>query len=440
MGFKIKAPKVDGSSLKNVVKNFTPHGRAAGLLDTAGITKGNLIDKASDMVSKLGKGLFGGLGGGGGGGPELNMQAGDMTALGARYEAANENARNENLGANRQLTSALQQQATGVGPLAGAALRGAQNRNLAQSLAAAQSMGSSPLATRSLLQARGQQSRDLAELGLQERLQSQSALGQQIANQANTSRNDLSQSFEYARSPMQQQQEMEKIRYQGDLARAMAASQGRDQLLGGVLQGGSALGMAALMSDEDQKQSPTELEANVSKRKKASNDDSRSGFADAVSGMSAPKNLGEAVANIGKMGGELIKAKRASSPAPVSSAPVAKAQPVRYASPDVGGYGSDERNKTAPGGKLPSARKEVNEMMDKLEPLSYEYKDTSLPGTAEGKRYGIVAQDLEKSSLGKTLVKNTEHGKMVDHVQGFGAVLAAQSELNRRLKKLEKKG
>jgi hypothetical protein len=85
------------------------------------------------------------------------------------------------------------------------------------------------------------------------------------------------------------------------------------------------------------------------------------------------------------------------------------------------------------------AKKDVKSFLDALEARSYEYKDPTAPGTEPGKRVGIMAQDLEKSSMGKALVKDTEHGKMVDTVQGFGAVLAAQSELNKRLKALEKK-
>ncbi|MBV6514148.1 MAG: hypothetical protein FMNOHCHN_03738 [Ignavibacteriaceae bacterium] len=96
---------------------------------------------------------------------------------------------------------------------------------------------------------------------------------------------------------------------------------------------------------------------------------------------------------------------------------------------------SDERGKK----DVKPAKDEMKEFLDKLEAKGFKYKDTSKPGTAEGQRYGIMAQALEKSKVGKSLVKNTPNGKMVDTVQGFGAVLAAQAELNKRLSELEKK-
>lgn len=96
---------------------------------------------------------------------------------------------------------------------------------------------------------------------------------------------------------------------------------------------------------------------------------------------------------------------------------------------------SDEREKK----NVKSGSKSVSEFLDKLSSKNYEYKDTSKPGTAPGNRVGVMAQDLEKSDMGKTLVKDTPQGKMVDTQQGFGAILAAQSELNERLKKLEGK-
>lgn len=81
--------------------------------------------------------------------------------------------------------------------------------------------------------------------------------------------------------------------------------------------------------------------------------------------------------------------------------------------------------------------KDVGKFLKALSAKSYDYKDTSIPGTAEGKRYGIIAQDLEKSEMGKSLVKDTIHGKMVDVPQSVGALLAAVSHLNKRLDKLE---
>lgn len=97
---------------------------------------------------------------------------------------------------------------------------------------------------------------------------------------------------------------------------------------------------------------------------------------------------------------------------------------------------SDERAKT----DIAPAKDKVRDFLDALNASEYKYKDASTPGAAPGKRFGIMAQDLEKSEMGKSLVSDGPDGlKRIDTVQGFGAVLAAQSELNKRLKALEAK-
>ena len=48
-----------------------------------------------------------------------------------------------------------------------------------------------------------------------------------------------------------------------------------------------------------------------------------------------------------------------------------------------------------------------------------------------------MAQDLEKTTLGKQFVLDTPAGKLVDMGQGLAAILASQSYLNSRMKRLE---
>jgi hypothetical protein len=50
---------------------------------------------------------------------------------------------------------------------------------------------------------------------------------------------------------------------------------------------------------------------------------------------------------------------------------------------------------------------------------------------------GVMAQDLEKTTLGKQFVRDTPAGKLVDMGQGLAAILASQSYLNDRMKRLE---
>jgi hypothetical protein len=52
---------------------------------------------------------------------------------------------------------------------------------------------------------------------------------------------------------------------------------------------------------------------------------------------------------------------------------------------------------------------------------------------------GPMAQDLERSEIGASLVREDEDGrKMIDTVHGYGAMLAAMSEMHDRIKTLEK--
>ena len=83
------------------------------------------------------------------------------------------------------------------------------------------------------------------------------------------------------------------------------------------------------------------------------------------------------------------------------------------------------------------APRSTEEMLSKLDPKSFNYVAPQY-GTETGA--GVLAQDLEKSKIGRTLVTEDENGtKMLDPRKGFGAVLAAQADLNRRLEALEGK-
>lgn len=84
----------------------------------------------------------------------------------------------------------------------------------------------------------------------------------------------------------------------------------------------------------------------------------------------------------------------------------------------------------------------VGEFLDALKSYTYNYKDKENNGqkNPEGKVTSVMAQDLEKSKLGKQMVVDGPEGKMVDYGQGMAPLFAAIAELNQRTKKLEKKG
>ena len=95
------------------------------------------------------------------------------------------------------------------------------------------------------------------------------------------------------------------------------------------------------------------------------------------------------------------------------------------------GMFSDERLKedVAPAGE------DIDDFMKSLDAVSYDYLGREdLP---KGRQYGILAQDLEKSKVGKSFVVDTPKGKFVDVGRGYGAVLAALRRLDERLSGVE---
>lgn len=80
------------------------------------------------------------------------------------------------------------------------------------------------------------------------------------------------------------------------------------------------------------------------------------------------------------------------------------------------------------------AGSQIDRLLSEMTPQSYNYKN---PADGEGQQVGVMAQDLEKSSLGKMLVRDTPEGKMVDLGKMLPLLLASQVRLNDRLNKLE---
>jgi hypothetical protein len=80
-----------------------------------------------------------------------------------------------------------------------------------------------------------------------------------------------------------------------------------------------------------------------------------------------------------------------------------------------------------------------DQMLSALEPVAYKYQ----PGSGEDpgqQRYGILAQDLERSPMGASIVHETPRGKEIDVGHGLTAALASLADLNRRLKGIETRG
>ncbi len=85
----------------------------------------------------------------------------------------------------------------------------------------------------------------------------------------------------------------------------------------------------------------------------------------------------------------------------------------------------------------------VDEMLDKLHATTYAYKTGSplkdfTGGVGDGRTLaGILAQNLEASKAGKSIVHDTPSGKTVDMVGGLSAALASVARLNSRLRAIE---
>jgi hypothetical protein len=78
---------------------------------------------------------------------------------------------------------------------------------------------------------------------------------------------------------------------------------------------------------------------------------------------------------------------------------------------------------------------EVQSFLDAIDAYTYRYKD---PAYGEGKQLSPMAQDLEKTPIGKELVVDTPEGKMIDYGKAGGVMMASQAMLNDRLRELEK--
>lgn len=74
---------------------------------------------------------------------------------------------------------------------------------------------------------------------------------------------------------------------------------------------------------------------------------------------------------------------------------------------------------------------DAQEMIDKLDSKKFSYKEDP----EKKVQLGILAQDMEKSPMGKAIVVETKKGKALDIGKALSAVLAVQSVLNKRLNK-----
>lgn len=86
---------------------------------------------------------------------------------------------------------------------------------------------------------------------------------------------------------------------------------------------------------------------------------------------------------------------------------------------------------------IKSGDKDIQRFLDNLSSKSYDYKDQEK--NPKGKQLGVLAQDVEKSDAGKDMIVETDDGKAIEVTEAVSKLLSAVANLNRRVKKSEKK-
>jgi hypothetical protein len=80
----------------------------------------------------------------------------------------------------------------------------------------------------------------------------------------------------------------------------------------------------------------------------------------------------------------------------------------------------------------------LDEWLGKLQSYDYNYKNPNEEGTSEGRKTSVMAQDLEKSEIGKDMVFDRADGKkMVDYGKALPALVAAVAEQHKDLEDLK---
>lgn len=327
----------------------------------------------------------------------------------------------------KEFGAALANQALGKGPsLAEAQLKSTLDRNLSQQLAAAKSQrGVNPaLAQRQLMRQAGDMQTKAAETGVQARLQEQNAAQRTFGDYLNSLNANANQGINTAIGATTGSINAQNAANAADAKQRMA-------LISGGMQA------ASMMSDEKLKKNikPVKLAQGGMVRTDQivdySEDSGDEGAPDFSSMFKKPGAGAKIALNSGGI---------------VSGTPKVK--------------GDSEKNDTveallSPGEMViprtvtqqgPHAVKNFAEALlnkskgldlDKLQAYEYEYKD---PKFGKGKQVSVMAQDMEKAGeAGRNMVTNTPEGKMIDYGKGFGAIVAAQAQLNQKLNELEKK-
>ena len=102
---------------------------------------------------------------------------------------------------------------------------------------------------------------------------------------------------------------------------------------------------------------------------------------------------------------------------------------------------SDENQKTGINNESGLPKSDIEDSLSQLETIQYKYKDSSVPGCDdEEHKSGFTAQSLEKTPMGKDIVKEGDDGvKRIDNWKLQEALTAGMAQLQREIDELEKK-
>lgn len=361
----------------------------------------------------------------------------------------------------QNIAQAMALQASQRGRNAGASMRSIQRSTDAAQQNAARDAASmriqEQLAARDQLgglasQARGQ---DMAFANQQAAMQQQTNMAnQQAALQARSQNDALSsnalQNQAAIRQNMDQKlMDLEKLRGQQSLgvqnvnAQGFAgAAQRRGDMIGGI---GGAL---AALSDETKKKNINELSfdnfmkgASLDKNQSKINDapplktKSDEKIDQSPEKYSVDKDA-SGHSQMGQIMGQGLSSLLSSTSAGGSAAAAGGAAAGGASAAGGAAAMSDKDNKKDI--EAPSEKK-VQSFLDALKAYEYEYKEPGAAGAGEGKHISPMAQDLEKSELGKTMVEDTPDGKMVNYAKSGGLMLATAAMLNEKMESLEDK-
>jgi hypothetical protein len=90
---------------------------------------------------------------------------------------------------------------------------------------------------------------------------------------------------------------------------------------------------------------------------------------------------------------------------------------------------SDEREKT----DVSDAGNDLDALMAKIDPTKFRYRNPEKDGAAPGEQVGVMAQDLEKHPIGRSMVVDTDEGKKIDPMRALSVIMAELANLNEKV-------